>query len=51
MSDTPLTDLAEAMCDKLGVMDAIEYAIYHGQKMERELAEANKRIKELEAKP
>ena len=47
MSDTPLTDIAEAMCDKLGVMDAIEYAIYHGQKIERELAEAKARIKEL----
>jgi hydroxypyruvate isomerase len=48
MSDTPLTDIAEAMCDKLSVMDAIEFAIYHAQKMERELAEANKRIRELE---
>ena len=48
MSDTPRTDLAEEVCDKLGVMDAIEYAIYHAQKMERELAEAKARIKELE---
>jgi hypothetical protein len=29
-------------------MDAFEFAIYHGQKLERELAEAMQRIKKLE---
>ncbi len=48
MSDTPRTDKAERTADTLGVMDAFEFAIYHGQKLERELAEANERIKELE---
>jgi hypothetical protein len=48
MSDTPRTDKAENMCNTLNVMDAFEYAIYHGQKLERELAEAMQRIKELE---
>ncbi len=48
MSDTPRTDKAERTADTLGVMDAFEFAIYHGQKLERELAEANERIKKLE---
>jgi hypothetical protein len=48
MSDTPRTDKAERTADTLGVMDAFEFAIYHGQKLERELAEAMQRIKELE---
>ncbi len=48
MSDTPRTDRAERTADTLNVMDAFEYAIYHGQKLERELAEAMQRIKELE---
>jgi hypothetical protein len=48
MSDTPRTDKAERTADTLGVMDAFEFAIYHGQKLERELAEANERIKNLE---
>jgi hypothetical protein len=48
MSDTPRTDKAERTADTLGVMDAFEYAIYHGQKLERELAEAMQRIKQLE---
>lgn len=48
MSDTPRTDKAERTADTLNVMDAFEYAIYHGQKLERELAEAMQRIKKLE---
>ncbi len=48
MSDTPRTDKAERTADTLNVMDAFEYAIYHGQKLEIELAEANERIKQLE---
>ncbi len=48
MSDTPRTDKVERTADTLNVMDAFEYAIYHGQKLERELAEAMQRIKELE---
>jgi uncharacterized protein YhaN len=48
MSDTPRTDKAERTADTLGVMDAFEYAIYHGQKLERELNEAMERIKQLE---
>ena len=48
MSDTPRTDKAERTADTLNVMDAFEYAIYHGQKLEIELAEANERIKNLE---
>jgi len=46
--DTPRTDKAERTADSLNVMDAFEFAIYHGQKLERELAEANERIKRLE---
>jgi hypothetical protein len=49
VSDTPRTDKAERTADTLNVMDAFEYAIYHGQKLERELAEAMERIKQLEA--
>ena len=48
MSDTPRTDKAERTADTLNVMDAFEYAIYHGQKLEIELNEANKLIKNLE---
>jgi hypothetical protein len=48
MSDTPRTDKAERTADTLGVMDAFEYAIYHGQKLEIELNEAHKLIKQLE---
>ena len=48
MSDTPRTDKAERTADTLGVMDAFEFAIYHGQKLEIELNEANERIKNLE---
>jgi DNA-directed RNA polymerase specialized sigma subunit len=48
MSDTPRTDKAERTCDTLGVMDAFEFSIYHGQKLERELNEAIERIKQLE---
>ena len=48
MSDTPRTDKAERTADTLSVMHAFEFAIYHGQKLERELNEANERIKELE---
>ncbi len=48
MSDTPRTDKAERTADTLGVMDAFEFAIYHGQKLEIELNEANERIKKLE---
>ena len=48
MSDTPRTDKAERTADTLGVMDAFEFAIYHGQKLEIELNEAMQRIKELE---
>jgi len=48
MSDTPRTDKAERTADTLNVMDAFEFAIYHGQKLEIELAEANERIKKLE---
>jgi hypothetical protein len=48
MSDTPRTDKAERTADTLGVMDAFEFAIYHGQKLEIELAEAMQRIKQLE---
>ena len=48
MSDTPRTDKAERTADTLNVIDAFEYAIYHGQKLERELNEAMQRIKELE---
>jgi len=47
MSDTPRTDKAERTADTLGVMDAIEFAIYHGQKLEIELNEANELIKKL----
>ncbi len=50
MSDTPRTDAVDAKCDELGVMDAISYAICHGEQLERELNAANDRIKELEAK-
>lgn len=46
--DTPRTDKAERTADTLGVMDAFEYAIYHGQKLELELNDANERIKRLE---
>jgi hypothetical protein len=48
MSDTPRTDKAEKTCDTLGVMHAFGYAIYHGQKLELELNDANERIKRLE---
>lgn len=48
MSDTPRTDEANEKCGTLNNMDAIEFAIYHGQKLERELAAANERIKKLE---
>jgi hypothetical protein len=48
MSDTPRTDKAENTCNTLNVMDAFEFAIYHGQKLEIELAEAMERIKQLE---
>ena len=48
MSDTPRTDKAERTADTLNVMDAFEFAIYHGQKLEIELAEAMQRIKKLE---
>ena len=47
MSDTPRTDKAERTADTLNVMDAFEFAIYHGQKLEIELNEAMQRIKEL----
>lgn len=47
MSDTPRTDQASAFLEKLGVMDALEYAVYHAEKLERELSEANERIKRL----
>jgi len=50
MSDTPRTDEVDNKCYTLNNMDAIEYAIYHAEKLERELNEANERIKELEAK-
>ena len=48
MSDTPRTDKAERTADTLGVMDAFEFAIYHGQKLEIELNEANEWIKRIE---
>ncbi len=48
MSDTPRTDKAERTADTLNVMDAFDHAINHGQELERELNEANERIKELE---
>jgi len=48
MSDTPRTDKAERTADTLSVMHAFEFAIYHGQKLERELNEANERIKNVE---
>ena len=46
--DTPRTDKAERTADTLSVMHAFEFAIYHGQKLERELNEANERIKNVE---
>ena len=48
MSDTPRTDKAERTANTLSVMHAFEFAIYHGQKLEIELNEANKLIKNLE---
>jgi len=48
VSDTPRTDKVERTADTLNVMDAFEFAIYHGQKLEIELNEAMQRIKELE---
>jgi hypothetical protein len=39
MSDTPIMDAVDAKCDELGVMDAICYAVYEGQKLEIKLAE------------
>jgi hypothetical protein len=48
MSDTPIMDAVDAKCDELGVMDAICYAVYEGQKLEIKLNAANDRIKRLE---
>jgi len=48
MSDTPRTDKAERTYYTLGVRDAFEFAISHGQKLEIELNEAKERIKRLE---
>jgi hypothetical protein len=42
MSDTPRTDAVDAKCNELELGDAIFYAIFHFEKLERELNEANK---------
>ena len=47
MSDTPIMDAVDAKCDELGVMDAICYAVYEGQKLEIQLNNALEKIKRL----
>jgi hypothetical protein len=48
MSETPRTDKAYRICYTMGEADALEYAIRHGEELERELNEANEWIKKLE---
>jgi hypothetical protein len=47
MSDTPIMDAVDAKCDELGVMDAICYAVYEGQKLEIKLNNALEKINRL----
>ena len=47
MSETPIMDAVDAKCDELGVMDAICYAVYEGQKLEIKLNNALEKIKRL----
>ena len=49
MSDTPRADAVDAKCNELELGDAIFYAIFHFEKLERELNAANDRIKRLES--
>ena len=48
VSDTPRADAVDAKCNELELGDAIFYAIFHFEKLERELNAANDRIKRLE---
>jgi predicted nucleic acid-binding Zn-ribbon protein len=50
MSDTPRADAVDAKCNELELKDAVFYAIFHFEKLERELNAANDRIKRLESK-
>ena len=47
MSETPIMDAVDAKCDELGVMDAICYAVYEGQKLEIKLNNALEKINSL----
>jgi predicted nuclease with TOPRIM domain len=49
VSDTPRADAVDAKCNELELGDAIFYAIFHFEKLERELNAANDRIKRLES--
>ena len=46
ISDTPRTDAVDAKCDELELGDAIFYAIFHFEKLERELNAANAIIRQ-----
>ena len=48
MSDTPRADAVDAKCNELELGDAIFYAIFHFEKLERELNAAKQRINRLE---
>lgn len=48
VSDTPRADAVDAKCDELELKDAVFYAIFHFEKLEREFNAANERIKRLE---
>jgi hypothetical protein len=46
MSDTPRADAVDAKCNELELGDAIFYAIFHFEKLERELNTANAIIRQ-----
>jgi hypothetical protein len=48
VSDTPRADAVDAKCNELELGDAIFYAIFHFEKLERELNAAKQRINRLE---